>query len=173
MTNTKVYKLYDNGKLIAQGSLLSIAEQTHFSRHYLYTFKDGKSARYRLEHYGDEHSVYAYYIDDDFIMTGSIPEISEATGLKEYYLKFIRSNSSVKRNASKKLIRIEGETVIVKRTHNAKFAPVLESINDMKKEPKKNKRISVAVDKPLETTNWNMNDYHKGLFNSMFKKWRA
>lgn len=102
MTNTKVYKLYDNGELIAQGSLLSIAEQTHFSRHYLYTFKNGKSARYRLEHYGDEHSVYAYYIDDDFIMTGSIPEISEATGLKEYYLKFIRSNSSVKRNASKK-----------------------------------------------------------------------
>ena len=61
--------------------------------------------------------------------------------------------------------------MIVKRTHNAKYAPVPE--NERIREVRRVKRptMQVSIDQPVKQTKLGINDYHKGLYKSMFKGW--
>ena len=167
----KIFEVYQYGKLIMTGSLDEIVEKTGLSlstvRIRIKEERDGM----KLKEIGKRMQLYAYYDDEEIIDIGTIEEISKKTGLPKHALYWTLSNAAKTRNLKKKLIPLEGETVIVKRTHNAKFAPIYEDAKVEEKKKTKVKKISVAIDKPLETKNWTMNDYHKGLYKSMFKGW--
>ena len=167
----KIFEVYQYGKLIMTGSLDEIVEKTGLSlstvRIRIKEERDGM----KLKEIGKRMQLYAYYDDEEIIDIGTIEEISKKTGLPKHTLYWTLSNAAKTRNLKKKLIPLEGETVIVKRTHNAKFAPIYEDAKVEEKKKTKVKKISVAIDKPLETKNWTMNDYHKGLYKSMFKGW--
>ena len=167
----KIFEVYQYGKLIMTGSLDEIVEKTGLSlstiRIRIKEERDGM----KLKEIGKRMQLYAYYDDEEIIDIGTIEEISEKTGLPKHALYWTLSNAAKTRNLKKRLIPLEGETVIVKRTHNAKYAPVYEDAKVEEKKKTKVKKISVAIDKPLETKNWTMNDYHKHLFDQCFKGW--
>ena len=169
----KIFEVYQYGKLIMTGTLDEIVEKTGLAlstiRIRIKEERDGM----KLKEIGKRMQLYAYYDDEEIIDIGTIEEISEKTGLPKHALYWTLSNAAKTRNLKKKLIPLEGETVIVKRTHNAKYAPIYEDAKVEEKKKVQIKKISVAIDKPLETKNWTMNDYHKGMFESMFKNWRA
>ena len=169
----KIFEVYQYGKLIMTGTLDEIVEKTGLAlstvRIRIKEERDGM----KLKEIGKRMQLYAYYDDEEIIDIGTIEEISEKTGLPKHALYWTLSNAAKTRNLKKKLIPLEGETVIVKRTHNAKFAPVPEKVQEVEKPKQRKRKITVAVDKPLETTNWNINPYYKQQFEMMFKKWRA
>ena len=167
----KIFEVYQYGKLIMTGTLDEIVEKTGLSlstvRIRIKEERDGM----KLKEIGKRMQLYAYYDDEEIIDIGTIEEISEKTGLPKHALYWTLSNAAKTRNLKKKLIPLEGETVIVKRTHNAKYAPVHENDQEVEKPRVRKRKITVGLDKPLETKHWKMNDYHKGLYKSMFKWW--
>lgn len=167
----KIFEVYQYGKLIMTGTLDEIVEKTGLSlstiRIRIKEERDGM----KLKEIGKRMQLYAYYDDEEIIDIGTIEEISEKTGLPKHALYWTLSNAAKTRNLKKKLIPLEGETVIVKRTHNAKYAPVPE--NEPIREVRRVKRptMQVSIDQPVKQTKLVINDYHKGLYKSMFKGW--
>ena len=171
--SVKVYEMYQFGEVRMTGSLKELHEQTGRAMSTIRSLIDKEKNGVKLIEIGKRMQIYAYYDGDELIETGTIDEISERTDIPLQTLYYMMSNASKNRGSSKTLIPIEGETVIVKRTHNAKFAPVPEKVQEVEKPKQRKRKITVAVDKPLETTNWNINPYYKQQFEMMFKKWRA
>ena len=163
--------MYQFGEVRMTGSLKELHEQTGRAMSTIRSLIDKEKNGVKLIEIGKRMQIYAYYDGDELVETGTIDEISERTDIPLQTLYYMMSNASKDRGSSKTLIPIEGETVIVKRTHNAKFAPIYEDAKVEEKKKTKVKNISVAIDKPLETKNWTMNDYHKQLFDQCFKGW--
>ena len=173
LRSVKVYEMYQFGEVRMTGSLKELHEQTGKAVSTIRSLIGKEKNGVKLIEIGKRMQIYAYYDGDELIETGTIDEISERTGIPLRTLYYMMSNASKNRGLSKTLIPIEGETVIVKRTHNAKYAPVPEKVQEVEKPKQRKRKITVAVDKPLETTNWNINPYYKQQFEMMFKKWRA
>lgn len=58
-----------------------------------------------------KRAVYAYYAKGKFVNSGTVEEISEATGIKEDNLRFYATPAYARRTSekSRRLVRIEGE----------------------------------------------------------------
>jgi hypothetical protein len=166
-----VYELFLNGELIASGTIKEICEAINKSRNFVQSLRTNPRKGYEMKRIGTREQVYALYHLDDFIVSGTFEEISNFTNLSKEQLIFIRSNVAEERGMFNKLIPIEGETVIVKRTHNAKYAPVHE--NEPIREVRRVKRptMKVSIDQPVKQTELVINDYHKQLFDQCFKGW--
>lgn len=169
----RVYELLKHGEPIMTGTVNEITKAIGRSATFIRSLQHKEKDGMRLIELGNRMQVYALYDEEEFVAMGTLDEIAETSGVDIQNLKFIRSNIAEERNLRKKLIALEGETVIVKRTHNAKFAPIPENDQEVEKPKQRKRKITVAVDKPLETTNWNINPYYKQQFEMMFKKWRA
>ena len=117
-----------------------------------------------------ELQLYELYLDGKSIMKGTYEEIMNAENIDKNRAQYLRASPE---NSPNRIVLLEGETVIVKRTHKAKYAPIPEKVQEVEKPKQRKRKITVAVDKPLETTNWNINPYYKQQFEMMFKKWRA
>lgn len=162
----KVYEAYVGGELVATGRIETIAEALGLSVSRARSIADKEHSKYKVIEIGTTQQVYAYYIDDEFITEGSMQQIAEETGELIVNLRFLSSNAAKQRNLKKRLIKLEGETMIVKRTHGAKFAPV--PTNDERKEA-----IKVFKNVPVEPAEWKPSEYAKSLFEHSFAKWRA
>lgn len=162
----KTYEAYVDGELVATGRIEIIAEALELSVSRARSIADKEHSKYKVIEIGTTQQVYAYYIDDEFITEGSMQQIAEETGELIVNLRFLSSNAAKKRNLTKTLIKLEGETMIVKRTHGAKFAPV--PTNDERKEA-----IKVFKNVPVKPAEWKPSEYAKYLFEHSFAKWRA
>lgn len=162
----KTYEAYVDGELVATGRIEIIAEALELSVSRARSIADKEHSKYKVIEIGTTQQVYAYYIDDEFITEGSMQQIAEETGELIVNLRFLSSNVAKQRNLKKTLIKLEGETVIVKRTHGAKFAPV--PTNDERKEA-----IKVFKNVPVKPAEWKPSEYAKYLFEHSFAKWRA
>ena len=169
--SVKVYEMYQFGEVRMTGSLKELHEQTGRAMSTIRSLIDKEKNGVKLIEIGKRMQIYAYYDGDELVETGTIDEISERTDIPLQTLYYMMSNASKDRGLSKTLIPIEGETVIVKRTHNAKYAPVHE--NELIREVRRVKRptMQVSIDQPVKQTELVINDYHKGLYHSMFKGW--
>lgn len=162
----KVYEAYEGDTFIATGTIKDIAAALGLSVSRARDIANKEHSKYRVIEIGTTQQVYAYYIDDEFITEGSMQQIAEETGELIVNLRFLSSNVAKQRNLKKTLIKLEGETVIVKRTHGAKFAPV--PMNDERKEA-----IKVFKNVPVKPAEWKPSEYAKYLFEHSFAKWRA
>ena len=162
----KVYEAYEGDTFIATGTIKDIAAALGLSETRARAIADKQHAKFTVIEIGTVEQVYAYYIGDDFITEGTLQQISKETGELMVNLHFLRSDAAKKRNLKKTLIKMEGETVIVKRTHGAKFAPV--PTNDERREA-----IKVFKSVPVKPAEWRPSEYAKFLFEHSFAKWRA
>lgn len=166
MRRVKWYEIYENDKLICTGSAKDIAAAADLSENFIRKVEKFGHGKYRVDYIGTINQVYAYYIDDEFITEGSMQQIAEETGELIINLRFLSSNAAKQRNLKKTLIKLEGETVIVKRTHKERFAPI--PSRDEQRE-----QIKVFKNAPAKQAEWKPNDYVKQLHDSYFSKWRA
>ena len=162
----KMYEAYIGDELIETGNIKTIALALGLSETRVRAIADKQHAKFTVIEIGTVEQVYAYYIGDDFITEGTLQQISKETGELMVNLHFLRSDAAKKRNLKKTLIKMEGETVIVKRTHGAKFAPV--PTNDERREA-----IKVFKSVPVKPAEWRPSEYAKYLFERSFAKWRA
>lgn len=166
MRRVKWYEFYENDKLIGTGSAKSIAAEVGLSENFIRKVEKRGHEKYRVDYIGTINQVYAYYVGDEFMAEGTIEQIAEETGELIVNLNFLRSDAAKTRNLTKALIKLEGETVIVKRTHGERFAPV--PTNDERRE-----EIKVFKNVPVKPVEWKPSDYTKSLFEHSFSKWRA
>lgn len=166
MRRVKWYEIYENDKLICTGSAKDIAAAADLSENFIRKVEKFGHGKYRVDYIGTINQVFAYYIGDEFIAEGTIEQIAEETGELIVNLNFLRSDAAKTRNLTKTLIKLEGETVIVKRTHGERFAPV--PTNDERRE-----EIKVFKNVPVKPVEWKPSDYTKSLFEHSFSKWRA
>ena len=162
----KTYEAYVGGELVATGRIETIAEALELSVSRARSIADKEHSKYKVIEIGTTQQVYAYYIDDEFITEGSMQQIAEETGELIVNLRFLSSNAAKKRNLKKTLIKLEGETVIVKRTHKERFAPI--PSRDERRE-----EIKVFKNVPVKPVEWKPDPYTRDLFENYFKKWRA
>lgn len=160
----KVYKAYESDKFIATGTIKDIAAALGVSESRARAMANRGHSKYTVIEIGTRRQIYAYYLDDEFITEGTMHQIAEVTGEQLVTLNFLSSNAAKKRNLTKTLIKLEGETMIVKRTHGAKFAPV--PTNDERKEA-----IKVFKNVPVKPAEWKPSNYTRELFNHTFRKW--
>lgn len=162
----KVYEAYEGDTFIATGTIKDIAAALGLSVSRARGIANKEHSKYRVIEIGKLEQIYAYYLDDEFVTEGTMHQIAEVTGEQLVTLNFLSSNAAKKRNLTKTLIKLEGETMIVKRTHGAKFAPV--PTNDERKEA-----IKVFKNVPVKPAEWKPSEYAKYLFEHSFAKWRA
>lgn len=162
----KVYEAYEGNTFIATGTIKDIAAALGLSVSRARGIANKEHSKYRVIEIGKLEQIYAYYLDDEFVTEGTLQQISKETGELMVNLHFLRSDAAKKRNLKKTLIKMEGETVIVKRTHGAKFAPV--PTNDERREA-----IKVFKNVPVKPAEWKPSEYAKFLFEHSFAKWRA
>lgn len=112
---TKVYDLYEFGEHIATGSVVELAEVTELSTPRLYQIASSGNPKYTLTHIGNYKAVYALYEHDVYKTSGTIEQLSKATGKKEANLIWMSNSASLNRNPSTILVRIEGEQELVKK----------------------------------------------------------
>lgn len=160
----KVYEAYEGDKFIATGTIKDIAAALGVSESRARAMANRGHSKYTVIEIGTRRQIYAYYLDDEFITEGTMHQIAEVTGEQLVTLNFLSSNAAKKRNLTKTLIKLEGETMIVKRTHGAKFAPV--PTNDERKEA-----IKVFKNVPVKPAEWKPSNYTRELFNHTFRKW--
>lgn len=160
----KVYEAYVGGELVATGRIETIAEALGLSVSRARSIADKEHSKYKVIEIGTTQQVYAYYIDDEFITEGSMQQIAEETGELIVNLRFLSSNAAKQRNLKKTLIKLEGETVIVKRTHKERFAPI--PSRDERRE-----EIKVFKNVPVKPAEWKPSDYTRDLFEHTFRKW--
>src|SRR5699024_3241206 len=160
----KVYEAYEDDKFIATGTIKDIAAALGVSESRARAMANRGHSKYTVIEIGTRRQIYAYYLDDEFITEGTIHQIAEVTGEQLVTLNFLSSNAAKKRNLTKTLIKLEGETMIVKRTHGAKYAPV--PTNDERKEA-----IKVFKNVPVKPAEWKPSNYTRELFNHTFRKW--
>ena len=120
----KVYEAYEDDKFIATGTIKDIAAALGVSESRARAMANRGHSKYTVIEIGTRRQIYAYYLDDEFVTEGTMHQIAEVTGEQLVTLNFLSSNAAKKRNLTKTLIKLEGETMIVKRSHGAKFAPV-------------------------------------------------
>lgn len=162
----KTYEAYVGGELVATGRIETIAEALELSVSRARSIADKEHSKYTVIEIGTIQQVYAYYINDEFITEGTMQQIAEETGELIVNLRFLSSDAAKKRNLTKTLIKLEGETMIVKRTHKERFAPI----------PSRDERrdeIRVFKNAPAKSAEWKPSDYTRDLFEHSFKKWRA
>lgn len=162
----KIYEAYEGDRFIATGTIKDIAAALGLSESRARGMANRGHSKYTVIEIGTRRQVYAYYLDDEFITEGTMHQIAEVTGEQLVTLNFLSSNAAKKRNLRKALIKLEGETMIVKRTHGAKFAPV--PTNDERKEA-----IKVFKNVPVQPAEWKPSEYAKSLFEHSFAKWRV
>lgn len=160
----KIYEAYEGDTFIATGTIKDIAAALGLSESRTRGMANRGHSKYTVIEIGTRRQVYAYYLDDEFITEGTMHQIAEVTGEQLVTLNFLSSNAAKKRNLRKALIKLEGETMIVKRTHGAKFAPV--PTNDERKEA-----IKVFKNVPVQPAEWKPSNYTRELFNHTFRKW--
>lgn len=160
----KIYEAYEGDTFIATGTIKDIAAALGLSESRARGMANRGHSKYTVIEIGTRRQVYAYYLDDEFITEGTMHQIAEVTGEQLVTLNFLNSNAAKKRNLRKALIKLEGETMIVKRTHGAKFAPV--PTNDERKEA-----IKVFKNVPVEPAEWKPEKYTRELYDNMFKRW--
>lgn len=166
MRSVKWYELYENAKLICTGSAKDIAASADLSENFIRKVEKFGHGKYRVEYIGTINQVFAYYIGDEFIAEGTLQQIADETGELMVNLNFLKSDSAKQRNLTKSLIKLEGETVIVKRTHKERFAPI--PSRDEQRE-----QIKVMKNVPAKQAEWKPDPYTRDLFERSFKKWRA
>src|SRR5699024_11379081 len=162
----KVYEAYEDDKFIATGTIKDIAAALGVSESRARAMANRGHSKYTVIEIGTRRQIYAYYIDDEFVTEGTMHQIAEVTGEQLVTLNFLSSNAAKKRNLTKTLIKLEGETMLVKRTYGAKFAPV--PTNDERREASK-----VFKNVPVKPAEWKPSEYAKSLFEHSFAKWRA
>ena len=162
----KVYEAYEGDTFIATGTIKDIAAALGLSVSRARGIANKEHPKYRVIEIGTLEQIYALYMGDEFITEGTIEQIADRTGETTKDLFFASSNTAAERNRGKRLIKLEGETMIVKRTHGAKFAPV--PTNDERKEA-----IKVFKNVPVKPAEWKPSEYAKSLFEHSFAKWRA
>lgn len=160
----KVYEAYEGDTFIATGTIKDIAAALGVSESRARAMANRGHSKYTVIEIGTRRQIYAYYLDDEFVTEGTMHQIAEVTGEQLVTLNFLSSNAAKKRNLTKTLIKLEGETMIVKRTHGAKFAPV--PTNDERKEA-----IKVFKNVPVKPAEWKPSNYTRELFNHTFRKW--
>lgn len=160
----KAYEAYIDGELVATGTIEVIAAALGLSKTRARAIANKTHKKYKVIEIGTIQQVYAYYIDDEFITEGTLQQISEETGELIVTLRFMSSDAAKKRNLRKTLIKLEGETVIVKRTHKERFAP----IPSRDENPEE---IKVFKNVPVKPREWKPNPYSKALYDNMFKRW--
>lgn len=168
----KLYDYYKNGQKMMNGTRQELMDHLCVSNGTITRWMKNEHPEHQFKYVGKvlELQLYELYLDDKFIMKGTYEEIMNAENIDKNRAQYLRASP---KDSPNRIVLLEGEIVIVKRTHKAKYAPIPEKELEVEKPKQRKRKITVAVDKPLETKNWNMNDYHKELFNSMFKKWRA
>ena len=160
----KVYEAYEGDTFIATGTIKDIAAALGVSESRARAMANRGHSKYTVIEIGTCRQIYAYYLNDEFVTEGTMHQIAEVTGEQLLTLNFLSSNAAKKRNLTKTLIKLEGETMIVKRTHGAKFAPV--PTNDERKEA-----IKVFKNVPVKPAEWKPSNYTRELFNHTFRKW--
>ncbi|WP_026859373.1 hypothetical protein [Jeotgalicoccus psychrophilus] len=160
----KVYEAYEGDTFIATGTIKDIAAALGVSESRARAMANRGHSKYTVIEIGTRRQIYAYYFNDEFVTEGTMHQIAEVTGEQLVTLNFLSSNAAKKRNLTKTLIKLEGETMIVKRTHGAKFAPV--PTNDERKEA-----IKVFKNVPVKPAEWKPSDYTRDLFEHTFRKW--
>lgn len=153
----KAYEAYAGEELVATGRIEIIAKVLGLSVSRARSIADKEHSKYRVIEIGTTQQVYAYYIDDEFITEGSMQQIAEETGELMVNLRFMSSNAAKQRNLKKTLIKLEGETVIVKRTHKERFAPI--PSRDEQRE-----QIKVFKNVPAKKSEWKPSGYVRDLF---------
>ncbi|WP_026866609.1 hypothetical protein [Jeotgalicoccus marinus] len=160
---TRIFEIYDNGRLLMEGSTSEIAKQIGRSQGYVTKLIRKPTERYTMREVGTKEQVFAFYIGERFIATGTLDEIAEVSGETLQTLKFIRSNVAEERNLHKKLIVLEGETVIQRKGIKEKYAP--KTVKERKEQ------IQVYKTRPVAPVEWNPSKYSKHLFDQCFKGW--
>lgn len=166
MRRVKWYELYANNELILTGSVKDLSAHIGLPERIIRKIEKFGHDKYRVDYIGTINQVFAYYIGDEFIAEGTIQQISEESGEPEATLNFLRSDAAKSRNLTKSVIKLEGETVIVKRTHKERFAPI--PSRDEQRE-----QIKVFKNVPAKQAEWKPSSYTRDLFEHSFKKWRA
>lgn len=164
MRRTKWYELYENNELVLTGSVKDISDHTDLPEWNIRKIEKYGHKTYRIEYIGTINQVFAFYIGDEFIAEGTLEQIAEESGELMNTLNFLRSDVAKTRNLTKSLIKLEGETVIVKRTHKERFAPI--PSRDERRE-----QIKVMKNVPVKPAEWKPNPYSKALYDNMFKRW--
>ena len=167
----KIYEYYKDGKPVLRGSREEMAKAFNITVNTFVRWAESGHPVHKFVFVGNAVPAYDFYHEDEFIIRGSYDDIERLYIFTRNQMDHIRRESNKNPNRSTRIIRLEGETVIVKRTHNAKFAPIPE--NEPIREIRRVKRptMQVSIDQPVKQTELVINDYHKGLYKSMFKGW--
>jgi len=160
---TRIFEIYDNGRLLMEGTPGEIAEQLGKSQAYVTQLFRKHTERYTMKEVGTKEQVFAFYIGERFITTGTLDEIAEVSGETLQTLNFLRSNIAEERKLHKKLIVLEGETVIQRKGIKEKHAP--------KTVKQRKAQIEVYKTRPVTPVVWKPSKYSKHLFDQCFKGW--
>lgn len=160
----KAYEAYAGDTLIATGNIKTIASALGLSERRARSIAYKGHTKYTVIEIGTIEQIYAYYSGDTFMAEGSIKQIADESGELEKNINFLRFDSAKARNLTKTLIKLEGETMIQRKSIYDRHAPV-PAAAERREEVKSFKNITV---KPAE---WKPSAYTKMLFDAQFKKW--
>ena len=119
--NTNVYEMYLDGVYQATGSIQMLAEHLGKTRKTVEGMvHQGNNKRYSFIHIGKYAQIYALYNKDDFVMNGTLDELSAATGIQMKKLEWFRMPSSEKRGGNYQVVKIEGEFEVVRERQQVK-----------------------------------------------------